>query len=214
MCKKVLKLSVIITSVTILFSSSSFGQTIIRHDNESVEMFAERLKPDSTGIAHKVIETNALDTTKKIIISFYGKTIYETIQMETYVDHSEYDIIIGFAYVPTNDSNYAKCLIDTIPPDGGNPEIISVFFANADKDKNKELIVLCKYGQRHYDYSGDIYETYIYKYSTSKNKFKYLDKLSKKFWGCECSSRDGGSETAKYQTAKDVRAKLKQLGFN
>ena len=198
-----------------LFSSVSFGQTISRHDNESAEMFAERLKPDSTEIANTIIETNALDTTKKIIVSFYKKTIYETRQMATYVDHSQYDIIIGFAYIPTSDNVYTKILIDTFTGSNtGDPEIISVFFANADKDKNKELIVLCKYGQRHYDYVGDFYETYILNYSKDKSRFKYLDKLSQKFWGCYCDYRDNRkSEIAKYKTAKDIKLGLKKMGF-
>jgi hypothetical protein len=204
----------LIIIITVLFSSVSFGQNIIRHNNESAEMFAERLKPDSTEIAHTIIETNALDTTRKIVVAFYKKTIYETQEMSTYVDHSHYDILIGFIYTPTSENVYTKILIDTIQPDGGDPEIISVFFANAEKNKNKELIVLCKYGQRHYDYGGDFYETYIFNYSKDKSLFKYLDKISEKFWGCECHYRDNRKfEKATYKTAKDVKLGLKKMGF-
>jgi hypothetical protein len=203
----------LIIIATIFFTYVSIGQVIIRHDNESAEIFAERLQPDSTEIAHTVIETTLLDTTKKIIIAFYKKTIYESQQMATYVDHTQYDIIIGFAYIPTTNNNYTRVLIDTIESDGGAPEIISVFFANADKDKNKELIVLCKYGQSHYDYGGNFYGTHIYSYSKDKNKFKYLDKLSEKFGGCDCGFRNGKVLIAKYKTAEDVKASLKKMGF-
>jgi len=203
----------IITILATLFSISvSFGQSLIRQENETAEMFANRLKPDST-IAHTVIETRQLDTSKNVIVAFYKKTIYEVRQMKTYVDHSQYDIMLGYIFIPTSDKNYEKIFIDTIPPDGGDPEIISIFFANADRDKNKELIVLCKYEQRHYDYDGDLYETYIFDYYKDKMQFKYLSKLSETFFGCDCGWKNGKTETAKYKTAKAIKTKLKKLGF-
>ena len=114
-------------------------------------------------------------------------------------------------------TNYTKILIDTITPDGGDPEIISVFFANADKDIEKELIVLCKYPQVHYDYGGDFYETFIYDTPTTKVKrLKYFKELSEKFWGCECDWREENNrkpEKAKYKTAKSIKIRLKQMGY-
>jgi hypothetical protein len=196
---------------TIFVTSFCFGQILKRQDDETAEMFANRIKPDSTELAHTVIETKLLDTSKKLIIAFYKKTIYEVRQMDTYVDHSQYDIIIGNLFIPLCDNNYEKKLIYTIQPDGGDPEIISIFFANADKDKGKELIVLCKYDQRHYDYSGAFYDTYIYDFSNGEVQF--LKQLSEKFWGCECGWRNGKTEKAKYKTAKDVRARLIKLGY-
>jgi hypothetical protein len=205
---------ILIIIATLFSLSVSFGQSLIRQENETVEMFASRLKPDSTEIAHTVIETLELDTTKRVIIAFYKKTIHEVKQMATYIDHSQYDIILGYMFMPTSENNYERILIDTIPPDGGDPEIISIFFANADKDKNNELTVLCKYEQRHYDYDGEFYETYIFDYFKDKKKFNYLSKLSETFWGCECGWRNGKTQKAKYKTANDVKAKLKKLGFN
>jgi len=196
---------------TFLATVTVCGQTVTRHTNETAEMLANRFKPDSTELAHAVIETNSLDTTKKIIIAFYTKTIYEVRQMDTYVDHSQYDILLGYAFIPVSVNSYEQKLIDTIPPDGGDPEILAVFFANADKDKDRELVVLCKYEQRHYDYGGAFYETFIYDYS--KDKFKYIKSLSEKFWGCECGWRNGKTEKAKYKTAKEVRAGLAKMGY-
>src|SRR5687768_16325559 len=204
----------LIIIATFFSFSISFGQSLTRQENETVEMFAIRLKPDSTEIAHAIIETRQLDTTKDIIIVFYKKIIYEVRQMATYIDSSHYDIILGYMLIPTSDKNYEKIFIDTIPPDGGNPEIISLFFANADKDKNKELIVLCKYEQRHYDYNGEFYETYIFDYLKDKKHINYLSDLSETFWGCECGLRNGKTKTAKYKTASDVKTRLKKLGFN
>src|SRR5699024_8047761 len=99
-----------------------------------------------------------------------------------------------------------------IEGDGGDPIITAVFFVNADKDPQKELAVLCKIPQRHYDYSGTMYETYIYDYDPRKKQFTYMD-ISHKFYGCECGFRDGHTEKAKYQTAATVKAKLKAMGY-
>jgi hypothetical protein len=180
-------------------------------------MFADRVKPDSSVFAHPVLETKSLDATTSIIIAFYKRTIEEVKQMPTYVDHSKYDIIIGYLYIPTNGNNYRRVLIDTISSDGGDPEIISVFFANADKDSKKELIILCKYPQVHYDYGGEFYETFIYDNpSNNTERLTYFNELSEKFWGCECAWRveeKRKPEKAKFKTAKDVKAGLKKLGF-
>ncbi len=199
-----------------LFSSTLFslGQSLIRLENETAQMFADRLKPDSAEIAHTAIETRELDATRSLIIAFYKKTIYEVKQMKTYVDSSHYEILLGYMFVPAINRTYQKIFIDTILPDGGNPEIISIFFANADTDRNKELIVLCKYEQRHYDYSGDFYETHIFDYRKGPGKFQYLSKPSESFWGCECGNRNGKMQKAKFKTANDVKARLKKLGFH
>ncbi len=194
-------------------TSLSFGQTLSRQYNETVEMFANRVKPSYTDIAHTVIETKQLDTNKNAIIAFYYQRITDAGQMLSYAGESYHEIILGYLFLPKTNSNYEKILIDTIPEDGGETEIISIFFANADRDKNNEIIVLCKDEQRHYDENGYIYETYIYKYDKIKKSFKYLSKLSETFWGCECDFRDGKIKRAKYKTAKEVKARLKKLGF-
>ena len=192
---------------TIFAAFASYGRTVKRQDNETVEAFIKRLMPDTTELAHQIIETNTWDMTTKSIIVFYG-----------YDDSSDintgFNKIFGHLYLPTGQNNYRDISFGPIEEDGGYPEIISVFFANADKDKSKELIVLCKYEQRHYDYDGEFYETFIFDNPQPQNQLTYFEKLSEKFWGCECGWRNGKTETAKYKTAKDVKAKLKQLGFN
>ncbi|ANH83129.1 hypothetical protein A8C56_21010 [Niabella ginsenosidivorans] len=197
----------------IIFAQFSFAQTIKRQENESIEQFADRIRPDSsTLIEHQIFETKNFDP-KNAILAFYQKTITETYQTGTYTDHDQYNIILGYLYLPSTENNYRRILIDTIPPDGGDPEILSVFYVNADKDTDKELAVLCKYEQRHYDYGGAFYETFIYDFDKKSNRFTYLEKLSDKLFGCECGFRDGRNETAKYKTAKDVREGLRKMGY-
>lgn len=200
-----MKKYIIIIIVTII-TSVSFGQTIKRQANESVETFIKRLKPDTVELAHSIIETKIWNTSNKAIIAFYG-----------YDDTSDLNIgfnkIFGHLYLPTGNNIYRDISFGPIEEDGGYPKIISVFFANADTDRPKELIVLCKYEQHHYDYGGQFYETFIFDNPSDKNKLLYFEKLSEKFWGCECSWRNGKIEVAKYKTAKNVKIRLKKMGY-
>jgi len=201
---------ILIYIATILTGLASFGQTVKRQDSETTETFIKRLTPDTTQLVHQIIETNAWDTTSKAIIAFYG-----------YDDSSDintgFNEIAGHLYLPIGQNNYRDISFGPIGEDGGYPEIISVFFANADRDKAKELIVICKYEQRHYDYGGEFYETFIYDNPVDNtDHLTYFNALSEKFWGCECAWREEEKrkpETAKYKTAKEVKAGLRKIGF-
>ena len=109
---------------------------------------------------------------------------------------------------------------DRYPEDGGVPQVASVFFAHADHDPHgKELIVLMQTPQRHYDYSGDFYDAYVYKITGAPYAGAVFVALqadaSAPFQGqCDCSSRDGGKSgngkdsVAPYKTAGQIRKAL------
>lgn len=121
--------------------------------------------------------------------------------------------IFGHIYLPIGQNKYRDIKFGPIGEDGGYPEVISVFFGNTDNDKFKELIVLCKYSQRHKDYEGDLYESYIYDNPSEKDTLRYFKELSESFWGCDCGYSDGRTEVAKYKTAQSIKIKLKEMGF-
>jgi hypothetical protein len=189
----------------IFVTNACFGQTQ-RQENETIETFIKRLVPDTTKLAHAIIETNSWDTSLKAIVAFYG---YD----DTSDINTGFNKIFGHIYLPLGKNTYRDISFGPIEEDGGYPEILSVFFSNADKDKSKELIVLCKYDQRHYDYGGEFYETFIFDNPGKKNQLTYLEDLSEKFWGCECEWSNGKTKVAKYKTAKDIKAGLKKMGF-
>ena len=105
---------------TFFITIVSLGQTLIRRDNESTEMFVKRLKPNSMEIAYSIIETNIWDSTIAII-AFYG-----------YDDTSDVTIdfnnISGHLYLLIGQSSYRDIEFGPITEDGGYPEIIDVFF--------------------------------------------------------------------------------------
>ena len=188
----------IITIFTVHVSSC---QTLKRQNDETVEGFINRLKPDTTALAHPIIETTTWDTSAKAIIAFYGYDDPKDSNMG-------FNKIFGHLYLPKGQNTYRDLSFGPIEEDGGYPEIISVSFANADNDKAKELVVLCKYDQQHYDYSGEFYEPFIFDNPSRQNRLIYFDKLSEKFFGCECGWRNNKTEVAKYKTAKAGLAKM------
>ncbi|WP_423378761.1 hypothetical protein [Burkholderia sp. LMG 32019] len=105
-------------------------------------------------------------------------------------------------------------LFDRYLEGGGFQKIAAVFFANVDHDpKDKELVVLVQTPQRHYDYSGDFYDGYVYKLTGSASTGAVFVGLqsdaSAPFIGqCECGFRDGHVEHARYVDAASIRKAL------
>jgi hypothetical protein len=124
---------------------------------------------------------------------------------------------VGYIFLPQDANTYQKILIGTFEPEGGDPNIEAVFFANADQDKAKELIVICSWPQRHYDFSGTLYGTFIFddlQTGTSPTELSFLESISRRVSGdCECEWRNGKKRTSRYKTAASVRAGLRKLGF-
>ena len=182
------------------------AQTVTRQPAESLDAFANRLKPAQHKLAHPVLEVSAWGRNAKSIIALYG--------FDDPADHNGgFNKIAGHLYLPTAPNQYRKISFGPLEENGGYPEILAVFFANADDDADKELLVLCKIPQQHYDYAGAFYETYIFDNPGQTNELRYFRTLSNLFFGCECNRRDGTAQTAKYQTAAAVKAGLKKLGY-
>jgi hypothetical protein len=197
----------------LLVSTVFFGQTLVRQEHETARAFVDRFKPDSSVVAHDIIETGVLDSTKKIIIAFFKRQRFPLHQTSTptYADYSSDGYVVGYLYLPLASQTYQRVLLDTIPPYGSTPEVIAVFFANADRDRDKELVVLCQFDQVHHSFGGTEYQTFIYDYS--KGKTRYLKTLSGRFSGCECDWEDGKRTKAAYKTAADIRSGLARMGY-
>lgn len=188
-----------------LFAESS--ELFYRKPNESAADFVNRLTPDSaTLIKNQVFKTKEFGTVKNSILSFYyWPFIQNGKQIDTYIK--------GYLWLPMENDSYKRIVIGEIYPNGGAPEIHSVFFANADHHPGRELVVLSKIPQIHYDYDGDFYDVYFFHYDRDKHRFTRIPGLSAKFFGCECSFRNGKTKHAKYKTAAEVRAGLKKMGY-
>lgn len=100
--------------------------------------------------------------------------------------------------------------------EGGVAEIAAIGFANADRDADRELIVLIKWPQVHYDYSGAFYEVRLF--DTPHPGVPHLAPLPKTSAlfggiGCECNSRDGGRQRYRFTTIAAIRQELTRRGY-
>jgi len=186
----------------------SYGQEVKRLENETLENMARRHGPSQSELAHAVIETEAWGRQKTMIV-FYAVEV-----KDKYGAHGQVD---GYLFLPISPNTYQKILIKNFEPEGGDPKIEAAFFANADKDAARELIIICSWPQQHYDVSGTLYGTFIFddlRPGATPTKLSFLEGISNKVSGsCDCTDRNGKRRTSKYKTAVSVKAGLKKLGF-
>jgi len=98
--------------------------------------------------------------------------------------------------------------------EGGTPNILAIGFANADRDPDRELIVILAWPQVHYDFSGTLYEVRLFDAPKPGQAELALLPVSGKFGsGCECGRRDGPDEHYRFKTVAAVKAELKRLGY-
>jgi hypothetical protein len=210
--KKTLSL---ILSLTIAVTLTA--QTFQKQTNESAENFAKRIY-EITELAHPVIVTKEWDSTKTVIICVVGFS----------AEHTSGGYI-GYILTPTKNNYYQQTIIDTFWQGGGvsSRDITDIFFANTDKDKQREIIVMTKAvskSPRFADNSvvGNYFENYVYDNFNLQNppkrltEIKKMSELFQEFEGKIYSAKTGKflkAEKAKYKTVKSIRLKLKELGY-
>jgi hypothetical protein len=196
----------------ILCSLFSSAQTFQKAQGESAVDFIKKNVPHgltfTSALAGQVIaaDWNAVPS----IFGFY---------LHTYKlpgDDEEYEDVIGYVYRQTGNNTYERILIDTFENEGGTAVITAVFFANADKDTARELVILIRRGAHHHDIDGQLYETRIYDNilpGQHPAKLSYLKNISQKVSGGFDGYQEGENVHSKYKTAREVRAGLKLLGY-
>lgn len=107
--------------------------------------------------------------------------------------------------------------VTTGEQEGGAPDVLAIGFANADRDKAKELIVILGWRIRHYDVSGTLYDVRILDdWKPGQRALVPVEAAERLFqqYECDCSRRDGPNQVAQVKTIADVKQLLKRAGFN
>jgi hypothetical protein len=206
----------ILTILTLILVFLSKAQTFQRLTNESSETFVKRIY-NVEELCHPIIETKEWDTNKKVIVCF--------IEFQS----NEGEGVLGYILTPTINQTYKQTLIDSFFQGGGasSRKIETVFFANADTDKLREIVVMTKSMAHAPRYSanelqGYFYESYIYdNYNlltppNSLTEFKKLSEAFQEFDGIINDSKTGRflkRKKAKYKDSKAIRLRLKQVGY-
>lgn len=187
------------------------AQVVDRRPGEMADDFARRVGPPGATLAHPVLETDEWHLGTKVVIAFYA------VNSNGKVSSQEPDVVDGIAFMPTAEvGRYRRVAIGRIDQEGAPPDIKSIFFANADHNAGRELVVIVGWEQRHRDVYGTLYGTYIYArpIAPSQDSFVFLEDTSRKVsGGCECDRTDEEHEISGFKTAADVRAGLRELGF-
>lgn len=99
--------------------------------------------------------------------------------------------------------------------EGGIPDVAAIGFANADRDKARELIVILAWRVAHYDVDGTLYEVRIFDdLKEGQETLTQLTSQSDLFGGeCDCTWRDGQVRHVAYKDIASIKKRLKQAGY-
>lgn len=154
----------------------------VMSQGETLNDFAKRIIPVEMKLAHPVVKGDFGPTIGNIVVLFHK---------------NDWDFCTGWVLIPEG-NKYKKFMLPT-PDFQIVPTILSVFFANADTNADRELLILAEYysgaGGR-----GPWYNVYIYHWTGEK--LVHLDDISEEL-----------SDQVKYRTAQGVRKRLKELGY-
>lgn len=114
------------------------------------------------------------------------------------------------------DGGWRRFAVTDAEEEGGTAEVAAIGFANADRDADRELIVLLKWPQVHYDYGGAFYEVRLFDTPRpGQPALTFLAAPSKLFGGigCECTRRDGSATTFRFKTIALIKRELTRRGY-
>jgi hypothetical protein len=186
------------------------GQIVKRIPGETSLQFAVRTRPLYTempkDLMPKVTETTEW-TPATSIIAFYSQKYY---QEEDGAAPADKYRTLAYLFVPTAQDTYKRILIDTISNESHAVKITDVFFANADSDQAKELVIMAQCPEKTKEANGTVFINRVYDNVTRPlpGKLRRLDDATGKIEGGFEGMKAGKLEKAKCKAQKDVLAAL------
>lgn len=182
----------------------------LRRPGEPADSFVARVMPRGLEPAHPLVATDVWSPGDTVLIAYY-LTPMDVSSGDPYNDGT------GFAFLPVSANRYRRVEIGSVGHNGGDPEIRSVFFANADSHPGPELIVIAAWSSYHLNVSATSYQTFVYarRPGPADDGFVYLEDVSRTLYGgCDCDyGDDRPDKTARFKTAAEVRAALREAGY-
>ena len=192
------------------------GTTVKRIPGEPALQFAVRARPLYTEFPQemttKIVETKEW-TAEPSVIAFYTQKYY--VQEDGTQAHDNFRTL-AFMFMPIGKDTYKRVFIDTFINEGMPVKIATSFFANADSDKVKELVIVATCSQRDKQASGTLYINKIYDNigRLIPPRLRRLDDASLKIEGGFEGTKDGKPWKAKHKSEKEITDALKKLGYN
>jgi hypothetical protein len=192
------------------------GQTVKRLPKEPTRQFVVRVRPLYTEypqyMVPKLVES-AVWTEEKSIIAFYTQKYYVN---EDGMAPKDYTRILAFMFVPNGKDTYKRVLIDTFSNNDRPVKIEAVFYAQADSDAARELVIMTTSTEKNMQLTGTTYTTKIYENLRPRvvpARLKKLDDVALRVNGGFEGTEHGKATTAKFKTQQDVTDGLKNMGY-
>jgi hypothetical protein len=182
------KLTYLFGAVLLLtcFASQSAAQEVVkRKPDESLKQFALRIIAPQTALAHDVLEGAFAASAKNLVV------LYTPVEAQS-------SAFLGMVLTPAANGEYRKFALPIEADLSGRFEVNvqAVFYANADKDAQLELVILYS-TYRNGSGEKDWGEAYVFDWDGKE--FVSLENIELKLSGL--------------RTAQAVRKKLKSLGY-
>ncbi|MES2702096.1 MAG: hypothetical protein V4649_05625 [Bacteroidota bacterium] len=190
-------------------------QTLKRLPGESAARFVVRGRPLYTELpqemAAKIVETTEW-TQEPAIIAFYSQKYYVQEDGALPTDHFR---TFAYLFAPAPNGTYKRIFIDTLQNDGNPVRIAAAFFANADSDYVKELVIVATSTQKNGEGAGTRYINKVYDNigRALPARLKKLDDMALKLEGGLEGIKDGKPSKAKFKSQKEIAEALKTMGY-
>ena len=108
-----------------------------------------------------------------------------------------------------------KFLIDNIGAEGGPPNIVSVFTANADAEKDNELFVIASWDVKHsgLNTAGVYYRVYVYKHDVKKGRVCHFAEVENALGSGLEGVSEGTPARYMYKDAPSIRKHLRKIKY-
>lgn len=188
------------------------GQTVKRLPGEPDLQFAVRVRPLYSEMTQELagkIKSSEEWTNIPAVIAFYNQRYYSV--EEGMKPELKYRTL-AYMFIPNGKGAYKRTIIDTFANDGLPVKISGVFYANADSDQAKELVIMATSSQKDKHGSGTLYINRVYDDigKLVPGRLKRLNNISGQIEGGFEGQREGRSSKAQHKTEKEVADELKK----
>ncbi len=196
-------------------SVKALGQVVKRIPGEPALQFVVRSRPlyseFPADMTSKIVTTTEWGSDTSII-AFYTQKYYLA---EDGAQPKDLFRTLAYAFVPTVKDTYKRILIDTFTNNGQPVKIATAFFANADSDNVKELVIMATATQKEKGTVGTLYMNRAYDAAVRPlpGKLKKLNDVTAKLDGGFEGTLDSKPSKAAYKSTKDVADALTKMGY-
>lgn len=192
------------------------GQIVKRITGEPALQFAVRARPLYMEFPQEMrpllLETKEW-THEFSILAFYTQKYY--VQEDGSLPHDNFRTL-AYMFIPNGKDTYKRVLIDTFTNEGKQVKITGAFFANADSDQVKELVITATGTSNDKGVNGTLYINRVYDNIPRllPGKLKRLDEVAAKIEGGFEGSKAGATSKVKFKNANEITEALRKMGYN